>query len=468
MNLKPPRYSEYLNYGDGSSDALCGTPTTVVDATGSSFDTFTIVTTHSYANLGVATANIASSARIAGLANGDQQSYQGQLVIDVGAPASSSPQISTTSTQTVAVNQKNVFKLPTTGGSGATTCSLTPTSISYLNSQPSANGKDISIASDCTVTFDLTGYTATGTYFGFSVTAADAIGNSATVDFLLITQAGTLPDCQTRGLPDGSSTLTVSPGEEATVFAEGSTADGAALRFGSQGLPSGATFVAQTPNNGVYSNRLDFTPTVADVGRTIPISFSYANPNNLQCVGTFYITVVNSKPKITICPTGVTEISESDKTCTLKVPDFTALTTYSGTGDLAITQTPVADSDAEAGSNEVIITVTNDQGSASCTTFYDCALAKFAPSIETCAAPVTVTSGSHKTCDQLVPNFVLDSNLGEFRSGRSLPSVLRLNQSTSASRPRNGATRYHTVGRSRQRFRRRDHSNHDQSVERSR
>lgn len=125
----------------------------------------------------------------------------------------------------VAIDEVNTIALSASSFDGNISCTIAPLSMSGLSSQAKVLSNDaVSITPECVLTFDLTGYNTSDTYWSVGVLMTDVDGDSSMADIVLISQAPPMitacapqltqlnpgqPDDTTLDLPDFTGNVTV-------------------------------------------------------------------------------------------------------------------------------------------------------------------------------------------------------------------------------------------------------------------
>jgi MYXO-CTERM domain-containing protein len=327
-----------FTFGDGTTATMTGVSIgTGTDAAGSLYNVYQYTTSHTYLTDGPFTAFHSSSARIAGLVNGNGGTYRIQAVVALGGspvntsgPAAGSPTIIM-----LQAGGTRSFTWPVLDPDGDSfSCRFGTTTESALPAGQTvpavpAGGAVPTLtatATGCTMTWDLMSAVA-GQQYVIHVefeSTHNAVKSSSDIDTIVQITTGAPPAVS------GSGVFTATAGQPLTIPFTGTWTGGISATVSSIGLPAGATVTPGGSALSPFSNSLDWTPPASQRGKSTIVFVNYKTTTNL--VGTGY-ALINVLPCTSAC-TGATPVCDpitlncvaclNDASCAAPTPRCTA------------------------------------------------------------------------------------------------------------------------------------------------
>jgi hypothetical protein len=283
-----------LNYGDGQANVstqgnAAGSGT---DATGLTYVLREYTVSHTYAAAGQYTAYFTDCCRIAGLVNGDQDSFRVETKIDLtpgntGGPVSLAPaiiqmQVGGVRTYTLPSFDPDLdavtCRFATAAEAGMTAASPIP-AVPNGGAQPTLTGA-------CTVTWDMTLATVPQKYVIHIIMESTNNGNvsSTAVDLIIETVNVAPPICT------GSGTFVAPVGVPFTASLLGTNPALGTLKVSTQNQPMGSMLMPPSGSSGMspLAATFSWTPTAADLGTTI-VLVNYTSAQNIS--GACFLTI---------------------------------------------------------------------------------------------------------------------------------------------------------------------------------
>lgn len=281
-----------INFGDASSGV--GSPVTIGTFTDIAGEQYTILqykVQHTYPSEGPFTAVSESCCRIYSLLNASGASERIETVVDLrngntGSPVGSIPVIVQMAQGAVAS-----IPLPIADPDGDSfTCRMATAGESQIPSVASAGGNDLTVSSDCILSWDTTA-TSVGDKYAAQVAIEEShAGNTGRValDFIVEITSGNAPECS--GI---SGNHIVNVGQTFTANVTGTDEDGDDLTIGHLGLPPGATLdpAAGTTQAEPFTVEFEWTPQASDAGTAHAVTLLYTDPDGLQGSCAFSLNV---------------------------------------------------------------------------------------------------------------------------------------------------------------------------------
>jgi hypothetical protein len=295
-------YPFTLALGDGNTVSPDGVAVgSGTDSLGARYYVFEYTTTHTYASDGPFIAGHSSNARIGGLVNGSGSEYRIQAVVALGgSPVNTAGP--TTGSPTIIMLQAGAVRTFTwpafePDGDGFS-CRFGTTAESGLPSTPTdetvpvvPDGGAVPVlaagSDGCTMTWDLSNAVA-GQRYVFHVEFESVHGgvtSSSDID-TVVEIISTPPPAVT-----GGGVFSATAGQAISIPISATWTEAVDAAVSTIGLPAGATLMPGASAASPFANTLDWTPPLADRGKTRLVLINYTTTTNLVGTGFALISV---------------------------------------------------------------------------------------------------------------------------------------------------------------------------------